>query len=47
MHRRDLWRLTGAVAALCLIASHADAAVDRFGQLSAESKAAITQTLEQ
>jgi methyl acetate hydrolase len=46
MHRRDLWRLTGAVAALCLIASHADAAVDRLGQLSADSKAAITQTLE-
>ena len=46
MHRRDLWRLTGAVAALCLIASHADAAVDRFGQLSADSKAAITQTLD-
>jgi CubicO group peptidase (beta-lactamase class C family) len=46
MHRRDLVRLAGAIAALCLIASHADAAVDRLGQLSAESKAAITQKLE-
>jgi methyl acetate hydrolase len=46
MLRRDFWRLTGAAVALCWIGSSTHAAVNRTGELSSESKAAITRKLE-
>ena len=46
MLRRDFGRLAGAVVAFCSLASTAHAALTRTGELTAESKAAITQKLE-
>lgn len=47
MLRRDLWRLAGAAAALCWMGSGAQASVTPTGELSAESKSAITQKLDE
>lgn len=47
MLRRDFWRLAGAVVAFGCLGSAAHAAVTRTGELSADSKAAITKVLEE
>ena len=47
MLRRDFWRLAGAVVAFGCLGSAAQAAVTRTGELSADSKAAITKVLEE
>src|SRR3954467_7807010 len=47
MLRRDFGRLTGAALAFYCLGSAAHAAVTRTGELTAESKAAITQKLEE
>jgi CubicO group peptidase (beta-lactamase class C family) len=46
MRRRDFWRLASAAAAVGLLASNAQAALTRTGELSVESKAAIIEKLE-
>jgi CubicO group peptidase (beta-lactamase class C family) len=46
MRRRDFWRLASAAAVVGLLASNAQAALTRTGELSVESKAAIIEKLE-